>query len=556
MSTLTENVKKRLAQLKDLRAPFDSRAAELSRFFLPFAGRFTPEDRDQDKSLTSIIDNTGMRALATLRALLISGASSPAKPWFVLSMRDRELNESPEVSRYTALASKELERVFRESNIYRALAGCHYTEMPLFGTSAGLLLSHPDRVMWHHNLTWGQYYLAQNQYGIVDTCYREFEMTAAQAVAMFGMDRVSERVRRCVGSGRQDEAVKVIHAIEPRGYRSVTRSDSLDMPWRSVYIEEGGDKHDVLEESGFKSFPVLCPRSDVFGGDVYGRGPGSVALPDNRALQHQQRRKANAIDYKSNPPLQGPAKFARQVDRRPGAYNPVDATGQTAGVRQLFEVDFDVRELKEDSQEIRQRIQSAFGADAALMLYSVADTAKTAYEAAELRSEKFMILSPLLDSVHTELLRPLIDRGFELAYEAGRLPDPPPELEGRELDVEFVSLLAQAQRAMGANSTDRWLNTLAALQQMDPNAVDKLNADSVIDDYAQMLGVNPGNVRTDEEVAEVRRARAQAQAAQQMAQVQREAAAATRDYATAAATAPTQAPPQLQSPGLQTSGVL
>lgn len=553
IETLANKVKRRLAHLKELRAPFDSRYAELARFFLPFAGRFTPSDRDQDKSLNSIIDNSGMRALSTLRSLLISGASSPAKPWFKLAMKERDLNESPRVSRYTAIATQELERAFREANIYRALASCHYTEMPLFGTSAGLLLAHPDRAMWHHNLTCGQYWLAQDQYGVVDTIYRTFEMTAAQAVAQFGRDRVSRRVSRCVENGRPDESITVIHAIEPRQYRSPRRSDSLDMPWRSVYIEESADRDDVLEESGFRSFPALTPRSDTFGGDVYGRGPGMVALPDNRALQHQQRRKANAIDYKSNPPLQGPSKFSAAVDRRPGGYTPVDTPGQTPGIRTLFEANLDIRELNEDSDLVRRRIESAFGADAALMLYSVADTAKTAYEAAELRSEKFMILSPLLDSVHTELLRPLIDRGFELLFEAGRLPDPPPELEGQEMDVEFVSLLAQAQRALGANATDRWLNTLAALQQIDPAAADKLNVDSVIDDYAQMLGVNPNNVRTDEEVAEVRRARAQAMAMQEQAAVQRDAAAAVRDYAAAA---PSQAPPQLESPGLQTAGVL
>ena len=98
----------------------------------------------------------------------------------------------------------------------------------------------------------------------------------------------------------------VIHAIEPRADRDPNKRDDRNMAWKSVYVESGADETRTLRESGYRSFPALCPRWALAGGDIYGNSPAMEALGDVRQLQHEQLRKAQGIDYKSNPPLQLP----------------------------------------------------------------------------------------------------------------------------------------------------------------------------------------------------------------------------------------------------------
>ena len=85
-----------------------------------------------------------------------------------------------------------------------------------------------------------------------------------------------------------------------------------------------------------------------------------------------------------------------------------------------------------------------------------------------------------------------------------------------DLKVEFVSTLAQAQRAVGVQAVDRLLGTVGALAGLRPDVVDKLDTDQIVDDYAAMLGVDPTLIVADDEVAQIRQARAEQQQQQQM----------------------------------------
>lgn len=146
------------------------------------------------------------------------------------------------------------------------------------------------------------------------------------------------------------------------------------------------------------------------------------------------------------------------------------------------------------------------------------------------------MLGPVLERLHNEFLKPKIDVAFQFIIEAGLLRGklaPPKEMEGVDLNVEFVSMLAQAQRAVGTQSVDRLLGTVGSIAIMqansgrDPNALDKLNVDQIIDEYADYLGVDPSLIVADDEVALIREDRAKQQAAaQQLAAAEQAAQAA------------------------------
>ena len=285
------------------------------------------------------------------------------------------------------------------------------------------------------------------------------------------------------------------------------------MAFGSYYFEVGGNPNTYLRESGFKEFPAVVPRWATAGGDIYGNSPGMEALGDIKQLQHEQLRKGQAIDYQTKPPLQVPTSMKnRDVETLPGGVSFYD--GQSAGIKTAFEVNLDLNALLMDIQDVRERIRGSFYADLFLMLANATDTRMTATEVAERHEEKLLMLGPVLERLHNELLNPLIEITFTRMVEAGALLPPPPELQGMELNVEFVSMLAQAQRAIGTNSVDRYVANLGAVAGFKPDVLDKFDSDAWADAYADMLGVDPKIIVPSDKVALIRKARNEAQAAQ------------------------------------------
>jgi hypothetical protein len=273
----------------------------------------------------------------------------------------------------------------------------------------------------------------------------------------------------------------------------------------------------TLRESGFKQFPVLSPRWIVRGGDVYGSDcPGMTALGDVLQLQDDQLKKAKGIDYQADPPLQIPTALRGMEDVLPGGTSYYDPAAPTGGIRSAFEVNLNLQHLLEDIADVRGRINSAFFVDMFQMISAQQrQQPETAREIQEKHEEKLLILGPVLERNQNELLDPLIDNSFTIALEDGLFPPPPEELQGQDIGVEYVSMLAQAQKSVGIASLDRILGTVGQMSAVKPEVLDKLNADDMIDEYSEMLGISPHLIVANEDVAIIRQERAEAQAKQQ-----------------------------------------
>lgn len=519
---------------------------EISDYLLPRSGRFFITDRNKgDKRHNNIIDSTGTRSARVLAAGMMAGMTSPARPWFRLATPDSDLMEYAPVKLWLENVTKLMREVFARSNTYRALHTV-YEELGAFGTAADIIQKDFNTIVHHMPLTAGEYAITTDDKGNVHTLGREFEMTVGQMIEKFGEDKLSQTVKSLYHNGAGiDKWVPVLHLIQPRVARDYGKRDSLNMPWASCYIEMGSDNtHDgLLSESGFRRFPALTPRWSTSGGDIYGNSPGMEALGDIKQLQHQQMRKGQAIDYKVKPPLQIPSTLKEQQHSTlPGGAAYFDSTGPHNKIQSMFEVNLDLNHLLEDIRDVRERVRETFYADLFLMLAESDRRQITAREVAERHEEKLLMLGPVLERLHNEFLKPKIDLTFDFIVEAGLLRgnlQPPPELDNQDLNVEFVSMLAQAQRAVGTTSVDRLIGTIGSIALMQANsnqpvtALDKLNVDQTIDNYADMLGVDPNMIVADDEVAIVRdqkgkaaQQQAQAVAAQQMAETAATAAKA------------------------------
>ncbi len=515
----------RWGALKSERATWWSHWQELTTYILPRNGRYFEQDRNKgQRRHNSIYDSTGTRALRTLGAGMMAGATSPARPWFRLGTNDPDLNQYPPVKIWLNDVTQRMQLVFQKSNTYRSLHGM-YEELGTFGTAGSIILPDYKTGIHHYPLTMGEYAISQDYRGRVNTLYREFQKTVSEIVREFGYEKCSLQVRNLYDRGSLDTWITIIHAIEPRDdrNRNFALKDDKNMAYGSYYFEQGSDDNKLLRESGFKAFPAVVPRWGLAGGDIYGNSPGMEALGDIKQLQHEQLRKAQGIDYQTKPPLQVPASLKnRDVDSLPGGVTFVEGAGQ--GIKTAFEVNLNLQHLLMDIQDVRGRINGSFYADLFLMLANATDTRMTATEVAERHEEKLLMLGPVLERLHNELLDPLIDITFDRMIEANLVPPAPPELQGKDLNVEFVSMLAQAQRAIGTNSIDRYVNNLGMVASMKPDVLDKFDSDVWADQYGDMLGVNPNLIVSSENVARIRTARAEAQNAQAQAAAQQQQA--------------------------------
>jgi hypothetical protein len=514
---------RRWADIKNERSTYFGHWEELSEYILPRRGRFLASKRnDGSKKNGKIVDSTATMAIRTLSAGMMSGITSPARPWFRLATPDPTLMEVAEVKQWLFQSEKRMREIFSRSNLYNSLQTV-YEEMGVFGTAAMLVQEDHDDVIRCYPFTAGEYGLANSDRLNVDTFYREFQLTVSQTVQWFSKENCSDEVNGMHKNGQLDKWVDIIHVIEPNHARETNKRDSKNMLYRSVYFEKGGRGDKLLGDSGYEEFPVMAPRWHVTGVDIYGRSPAMDVLGDVKMLQIEQKRKAQGIDKMINPPMQAPSSLRGQAASvLPGGVTYVDSMqGTQGGFRPTYEVNPRLAELQQDIAETQNRIQHGFYSDLFQMLTLSNRRQITAREIDERHEEKLLMLGPVLERLHSELLDPLIDRTFNIMIRNNLVPPAPEELNGVDLRVEYISVMAQAQRAIGTGAIERLAGFVGNLAAAKPEVLDKFDADQSVDEYAEMLGVPPKIVVSDDDVLSLREQRAQAQQQQmQAAQMQ------------------------------------
>lgn len=516
-------------------ASWRSHQRELYEFILPRQPRFLAQDVTTagTKKHRSIIDSTATASVRTMSAGMMSGLTSPARPWFMLTVPDRGLADLTSVKRWLHDVAEALRDVHDRSNLYKALP-LAYQDLGVAGTTALLVLEDDEDDMRVYHLPVGSYRLLTDKRGKVAGMMRRFTMTVRQLVEEFGEENLSQHSKNLWDTGHRETKVEVVHAIVPNEQHDERKLDAKYKKWASCYYEGTAagksprEDDGFLRESGFDLFPVLAPRWGQTGEDVYGWSPAMDVLGTIKGLQRAKKDKAKGIAKQVDPALVGPTALRNErVSQLPGDITYSDVTQQAqGGLRPIHEVRIDLQWLLHDIAEMRAEVREAFFADLFKMFSNdQRNQPPTAREVQERHEEKLLQLGPVLETLDDELLAPLIDLTFAFLERTGRLPPPPPEIQGMPLKVVFVSILAQAQKMLGIGAVERFIGFIGgSLAQIKPEALDKINADQVVDDYADMLGVPPEMVHSDDEVTEIRQARAAQQAQQQQMMMEQEQA--------------------------------
>jgi len=515
-----QKLERRWKELFDEQNTWKPTWQDLARYILPRRGFFLTDSPNRgERKDNFIIDGTPIRAARVLAAGMMSGLTSPSRPWFKLGVADPDLSKFAPVRFWLDEVQNRMMAVYSMSNIYNALHSV-YEEVGAFGTAAMIVLEDFDDIIRGRTFTIGEYALGTGPDLRVNALARQLWMTVAQLVQEFGIDNVSLGVKNAWENNQLGRWVNVYHLIEPNDDRIHDLKDARNKPFRSVYWEAGTSEEKYLRVSGFDEFPVMAPRWDIVGADIYGKGPGWDALGDSKQLQKMQEDKLMALDKLVNPPMTAPASVLRAggVNLLPGGVTFHDETMSHVGVKPTYQINPDLQGITLAIQEVQQAIRETFFSDLFLMLAQSDRRQMTAREVAERHEEKLLMLGPVLERLESELLDPLIDRTFSIMNRNGLIPPPPRELQGMYLKVEYISVLAQAQKMVGTTSIERMLVFAQSVAAAKPDVLDKIDFDEAIDQYADMLGVPPGVIVSDDQVAKIRQARAEQQAQMQAAQ--------------------------------------
>jgi hypothetical protein len=522
MTSIRRRLLKRWTALKLERSTFLEHWRELSEYLQPRRGRFLSSDRNKGgKKNDRMINGTPIYAIRVLASGMMAGITSKARPWFRLTSIDPALSEQGSVKMWLAEVEDRMRETLAKSNLYRCFHNV-YEDLAQFGTSAMYVEEDEEDVIRGYVFPVGMYCLTVDARGRANGIWRELGMTVGQLVEKFGLDACSDSVKRLHAAGDLDAWIDVLHVIYPNPDHKPGTIGPKGKPWVSAWLEiNGGDFSGTLKESGFDRFPVMAPRWSTNGEDIYGRSPGMDALGDAKALQQIERRQAMVVDKITNPPMNAPTSMMNsKISLVPGATNYVDSTAQNT-LRPVYEIRADAVTVLDNKIRLTEgRLSRAFFADLWLMMTQGDDTQKTAREIAERHEEKMMQLGPVLEQLQDELLDPLIDTVFRILLSRGMIPPPPPELEGTDIKVEHISILAQAQKLLGITGVERLAGFTVNLSKAMPSVLDKLDLDEMVDDMGDRLGVSPDLVRPDDVVAKIRQARAQAQQQQAQAEAQ------------------------------------
>lgn len=541
---MRKHATRRLRSMRAQRGGQEPLWMEIARFCQPTVGRHLAaygtagtagevSIRPADTINTKLLDSRAVHAADTLSSGMYSGLTSPSRPWFKLTLSDPELRKFQVVKEWLDIVEQRIYDLFSKTNFYTNIRS-GYHELGVFGNEAGLMEQHWKYGMVTHPLTTGEYWFGLDDGLVPDSLYRRVDMTVLQHYERFLKGRsagavLPRRVIEQYDRGNYDQTFPVYNAIEPNSIRQLDRMDAKGKLFSSIYWsgacdEAEGAMHEkaLLSQEGFNSKPFWTARWEVRGSDVYSSmSPGLRALADTRQLQLQVLRKQQAIDFGIKPALRGPATLNNlHVALQPGRITAManvdkDSFGAIWEVRAEM-----INAISQDTQMTREAVDRGFYADLFNAITNMRGVQpRNVEEIASRNEEKLTQLGPVVERVHQEKLKVCIDRAYDIGMRGGLFPPPPEEMQGQEIDVEFISVLAQAQRMVGIGSIERTFGFATSIAQAFPDALDALDADAAMDEYGDITGVAAKIMRSPEERTKIREARAQAQQQAQAAEM-------------------------------------
>jgi hypothetical protein len=371
-----------------------------------------------------------------------------------------------------------------------------------------------------YNHPLGEFYLGQDNAQRVNRFARRFEFTVEQAAKEFGLEKLSLGVQNKFrqGGAALFETIEICHLVEENSDDGIIPGATAR--WRELYWEaSASDAATYLKVLPLYEWLAITPRWELIGSDSYGVSPAMDCLSDVRELQQLKLERAQGLQKQVRPPL----IVDMQMKNRPKALSAGGITyaamhSQNFGAKEAYKVNLPYGELRMDIEELKRSIRETCKNDLFNMI-SQLDTVRSATEIDARREEKLIHLGSVFDRFTTEGSDIILKRIFGIAQRAGLLPEAPPELDGLDVDVQYVSVLSDAQRASSTIAIERYFQLAGNLVGVWPEAKDILNVEELMREYSEGIGVSPKGNRSRDDLVALKAQQDQMAQAAQMAQI-------------------------------------
>ena len=512
---LAAELKNNLARLMDKRSTWESHWQECADFMQPRKAEINKERQRGDKRNIQIFDATAIHALELLAASLHGMLTSSANRWFSLRYQESLLNESDEAKEWLEDAIDKMYLGFARSNFQQEVFEV-YHDLICFGTACLMIEEDENDIVRFSSRHIKEFYVQENKKGLVDTIYRRFKMPVQAAVDKFGFENFSRSTQNLFKKEPFEE-IELVHVVRPRSIYNERKEDKKNMPFQSIYFEYG-EGH-IINIGGFREMPYVVPRYLKASTEIYGRSPAMNALPDVKVLNKMVETALKAAAKQVDPPLLVPDDSMLSPIRMSAGSLNYYRSGSRDRIEPLNIGQQTSVTLNQENQR-REAIAKMFHID---QLMVTANRTMTATEVLQRNEEKMRILGPVLGRLQSELLQPMILRVFNIMLR-NKLFQPAPEiLNNQEVDIEYVSPMAMAQKGQELQSLMRGLELFGQIGQIAP-VQDYIDENGLIKQIIRITGLPARMIKSDKQVAALREQRAAAQQQQaEMMQAMQEA---------------------------------
>lgn len=493
---LINEILQRFYPLESERTKLETEWQELSDIFQPGVQNFSINQHviPWTQNYKSI-DPMGKYLCQKLVAKLFGLLTNPSLKWFqftpvVMSSTSLVIPKTSEL--YLETISKTVLNVLNnvKSNFVSSIQEVYHSII-VFGPGVLYVENRGGTNIVFKSIPLSQVYISENDKGIVDTIFRKFEFSAKQAVQAFGIDNVSENVKKCYDKSPEDK-FEFLHCVYPNNIAKKKQDKYVE-----YYIDKSNNT--IVYSGTTNTFNFIVPRWTKFTGEKYGHGQGKLALPLIRSMTHIRKENHKTLEFTNNPILLEsddgvliPDEL-RPGSRIQGAINSMDGTrrletfsptGNPQAGLQMYEIE-------------RQMLEKVFFTEDSQ--YPVDSTRRTATEAQFIQQDRMQFLAPFVSRIESDLLKPMLETVLAMLFENGLFPDVPQDLLDIEFDTEFLSPLARVLKMEDTRATQQFLQMSLPLVQLKPEILQMINFEEVIRDAQKGTGSPASVIKSDEE---------------------------------------------------------
>jgi len=503
MGLESKQIKSILSQLKSDRSNWETHWQEVSDFVIPNKNTFTRSVVEGEKKAITLYDSTAVHSNQLLAGALHGMLTNPSSLWFGLSTGDNDLDRKDNVRTYLDKTMRKIHLILNNSNFQTEIHEI-YLDLGSIGTAALYIEKDEEMKIRFSALHLAKVYVMEDNKGVVDTVFRCFEWTYKKCFQEWPKTFPEELARDI--KTNPGKKVEIIHAVYPREVFNNEKGPKKYKFASCYYMEHKGDMIE-LSESGYRTFPYAIPRWSKSSGEIYGRSPGMNSLADTKMINKMMETTIIGAEKTIDPPLMAPDDgFVRTLRLMPRGINYY-RSGSQDRIEPILtnpRIDFGYQVL----DDVRNRIRQAFFVD---QLQLSQGPQMTATEVMQRTEEKLRLMGPVLGRQHFELLKPLIERVFDILQEQGEFGEPPAELIDKKVDVQYTSAIARVQMASEIVNMQKAITALAPFAQFAPESLDIINADNSVRVILEKSGVPQEMINTAAQIKSVRNGRAKAQ---------------------------------------------